>query len=256
VAGAAEFDSVSPRSAEADAVDSVLTGVDTDLEDGPRKVLAILRASMSNATPADLRSDAWVIRQNALRLLSAQREFLDRFAGPAAANLAARVAARVEHGVSRDAVGLTAVDGVGATRASKLATGGHRRPRDLVEAGVAELGRAGISEGVAERVVASARKCPAVAVEWGPFPDAIDAGDHREVSVTVSNRGGGARLGVRLTVNGVEMTGKTAYVTDETALPAVVFGAPDRDELEFRVEVTTPDLPLLPVTESRTVRVR
>jgi replicative superfamily II helicase len=256
VADAAEFDSVSARSAEADAVDSVLAGVDTDLEDGPRKVLAILRASMSNATPADLRSDAWVIRQNALRLLSAQREFLDRFAGPAAANLAARVAARVEHGVSRDAVGLTAVDGVGATRASKLATGGHRRPRDLVEAGVAELGRAGLSEGVAERVVASARECPAVAVEWGSFPDAIDAGDHREVSVTVSNRGGGARLGVRLTVNGVEMTGKTAYVTGETSLPAVVFGAPDEDELEFRVEVTTPDLPLLPVTESRTVRVR
>jgi len=66
-----------------------------------------------------------VIRQNALRLLAALSEFLDRFAGPRAANLACRVEARVEHGVSREAVALTAIEGVGSGRA-----GAARRRRD------------------------------------------------------------------------------------------------------------------------------
>ncbi|WP_101298106.1 DEAD/DEAH box helicase [Halegenticoccus soli] len=252
VAGAAEFDSVSARQSEQDAVESVL-GRETDLENGHRKVLAILRASMTGSTPADLRSDAWVIRQNALRLLAALREFLDRFAGPRAANLARRVEARVEHGVSRDAVGLTAIDGIGAGRASTLSTGGLATPADVIDAGADELVRAGMSRGVAERVVERARELPRIAVEWGSFPDRIARGESEMREVTVRNVGGGARAGVRVTVNGVEMSEKTTYLSDATTVPVGVFGA--QDELEFAVEVAFPDLPLLPFVESRTVAV-
>ncbi|MFC6827208.1 DEAD/DEAH box helicase [Halopelagius fulvigenes] len=254
VAGAAEFHDVSPRQSEGDAVDEVLSDVSTHLEDGPRKVFAILHAGMRNSTPSELRSDAWVIRQNALRLISALREFLDAFAGPRAANLARRVEARVEHGVSRDAVGLTAVDGIGPNRASKLATGGLRSPRDVVEAGEAELRRAGLSEGVAEQVVRNARNFPAVEVSWGEFPDTIATGENEMCEVTVGNRGGGGTVGVRVTVNDVEMTTKETYLTDSVSVPVGVFGA-TADELEYRVEVTFPDDPLHPVTATRTVDV-
>jgi replicative superfamily II helicase len=254
VADAAAFDSVSARQSERDAVDEVLAGVDTDLDDGNRKVFAVLEAAMNDATPADLRSDAWVIRQNALRLLAALREFAEQFAGPRAANLVRRVAARVEHGVPREAVGLTAVDGVGPGRANRLATGGARRPRDLVDAGVDGLADAGLSEGVAERVVERARDLPAVVVDWGSFPDTVARGDSGMHEVTVRNRGGGARAGLRVTVNGVEMHATTAYLSDETALPVGVFGA-DADELAFEVAVVFPDLPLLPERDERTVRV-
>jgi replicative superfamily II helicase len=254
VAGAVEFRSVSARSNEADAVDSMLVGTDTDLEDGPRKVLAILRAAMTGSTPADLRSDAWVIRQNALRLLAALREFLDRFAGPEAANLAARVEARVEHGVSRDAVGLTAIDGIGSGRAGKLATGGLRSPADVLDAGETELTRAGLTEGVAERVVESAAELPRVEVEWGQFPDSVATGENELREVTVRNRGGGARAGIRVTVNDVEMTTKTCYLADETTIPVGVFGGTSA-EMEFTVSVVFPELPLLPVRDSRSVTV-
>ena len=153
VATATEFDSVSPRSSERDAVDTILSGgrepVSTvkgvatrattprvdDLDDGPRKVLAILRASVADSVPSDLRSDAWVIRQNALRLLAAFREFAETFADPQTAGLVARVAARVEHGVVADAVGLTAVDGIGAGRADTLAAADLTTPAALVDAG-------------------------------------------------------------------------------------------------------------------------
>ena len=264
VADAGEFDSVSARRDEREAVRAVLGGggrdgtgtgsAGADLDPGNRKVLAILRASMDGTTPSELRSDAWVIRQNALRLLGALRAFCAEFAGPASANLVRRVSARVEHGVSEGAVGLTAIDGVGAGRAQKLAKEGLSTPEDVRRAGVEGLVAAGLSEGVAERVLDNARSLPAVVVEWGVFPDSIGRGENEMREVGVRNAGdGGASAGVRVTVNDVEMTATSAYL-GETTVPVGVFGA-DHDELTYAVEVTFPDLPLPPVREERVVRV-
>lgn len=256
VAAAKEFDSVSARQSETDAIDQVLSaeGVETNLEEGNRKVLAILHAAMAGRTPSDLRSDAWVIRQNALRLLAALQEFLARFAGPRAANLARRVEARVEHGVSKESVPLTAIDGVAAGRAETLSGGGLNTPEDVVEAGALEMSRMGLSESVAEKVLLNARDLPHVDIEWGDFPTSIATGENEMCEVTVKNTGGGASAGIRVTVNGVEMHEKTTYLSDVATVPAAVFGAAD-DELTFTVEVSFPELPLLPYRESRTVDV-
>ena len=252
VATAAEFDSVSARSDEEDAVAAVL-GSTPDLDPGSRKVLAILKSSMRGTTPAELQSDAWVIRQNALRLLAALRAFFDRFAGARAANLARRVEARIENGISDDAVGLTAIDGVGSGRASQLAAAGLTTPADVREAGVEGLVAAGLSEGVAERVVDSAGDLPNVVVEWGSFPDAVARGENAMREVRVRNVGGDARAGLRVTVNGVEMTTKDSYLGEAT-LPVGVFGG-DADRLEFAVKVAFPELPVHPTVETRTVRI-
>jgi replicative superfamily II helicase len=253
VAGAGEFDSVSCRSSERDAVTGVLTGTDSLDDDGHRKVLAILRSSMDGSTPGELQSDAWVIRQNALRLLAALREFLDTFDAPEAANLARRVEARVEHGVSADTVGLTAVDGVGAGRAQQLAGEGVGTPADVLDAGTDGLVDAGLSAGVAERVLANARDLPAVEVDWGRFPERIGPGEKTVRELRVRSTAGGARASVAVTVNDVAMTDTTAYL-GETTVPCAVFGG-SADEMTFRVTVTFPDLPLPPVSETRTVRV-
>ncbi|WP_255151584.1 DEAD/DEAH box helicase [Halorarius halobius] len=253
VADSAEFDSVSARRDERDAVRAVLDGEAEELEPGNRKVLAILRASMEGTTPSELQSDAWVIRQNALRLLAALRSFLERFAGGRAANVARRAEARVENGISSQAVGLTAIDGVGKGRAQKLATEGLTTPADVVEAGVDGLVDAGLSEGLAERVVEHASDLPAVTFDWGEFPDSIARGDNEMCEVRVSNAGGGASAEIRVTVNGVEMTTESRYLGEAT-LPVGVFGG-SPDELEFRTEVAFADLPLRPVSATRTVRV-
>ena len=255
VAAAGEFDSVSARSAESEAIDRILEDRGTDLENGHRKVFAILIAGMADSIPADLRSDAWVIRQNALRLLAALSEFLDRFAGPRAANLACRVEARVEHGVSREAVALTAIDGVGSGRAERLANAGVTSPVAVVNAGPAALANAGLSDSVAERIVDAARDCPRIEVDWGPFPETIAVGENELCEVGVATVAGAARVGIRVTVNDVEMTATTTYLDGETTVPVGVFGPPDAAELEFGIEVTYPDLPLLPVRATRTIRV-
>ncbi|RKS80939.1 replicative superfamily II helicase [Haloarcula quadrata] len=255
VAGATEFDSVSARSDEEDAVHAVLgDSVDDSLDAGQRKVLAILRSGMTGTTPTELKSDAWVIRQNALRLLAAMREFVDTLGPARYANLACRVEARVEHGISADAVGLTAIDGVASGRAGKLAAAGLTSPADVVEAGEDGLVRAGLSDGVAEQVLANARDLPVVSIDWGDFPETIAPGDNDMREVTVENTGGSARAGLRVTVNGREMTAKPSYLGQAT-LPVAVFGA-DADELTFTVEVAFPALPLPTITETRSVLVR
>jgi hypothetical protein len=71
--------------------------------------------------------------------------------------------------------------------------------------------------------------------------------------VTVSNDGDGARAGLRVTVNGHEMTTADVYL-GTTTLPVGVFGG-DAEELTYTVEVHYPELPLAPVSDSRQVRV-
>jgi replicative superfamily II helicase len=253
VAGAVEFDSVSARSDEADAIDAVLGERADDLADGPRKVLAILRAAMDGSTPGALKSDAWIIRQNALRLLGALRTVLDRFDGAETANLVARVVARVETGISADAVGLTAIEGVGATRARTLAAAGLETPEDVVAAGVDGLAATGLAEGVAERVHEAARDLPVVEVDWGDLPGTVGRGERSIHEVTVRTAAGAARAGLRVTVNGVEMTAKDSYL-GATELPVALFGS-DTDRLELAVRVAFPDLPLPPSVHTRTVTV-
>jgi replicative superfamily II helicase len=253
VADAAEFDSVSARRDEREAFGAVLGGEGDDLDPGNRKVLAILRASMSGTTPAELKSDAWVIRQNAVRMLAALRAFCERFATPRDANLVRRVEARVEHGISAEAVGLTAIEGVGSGRASKLASESLATPGDVREAGVDGLVAAGLSEGLAERVLEQAEALPDLSFEWNGVPETIARGGNAMAEVTVRNGGNGASAGVRVTVNGVEMSTETRYL-GTTTVPVGVFGG-DAETLTYEVEVAFPGLPLSPVTDSRTVRV-
>ena len=253
VAQAAEFDSVSARRDERESFAAVLGDEGSDMDGGNRKVLAILRAGMSGTTPAELQSDAWVIRRNGLRMLAALRAFCERFATPRDANLVRRIEARVEHGISADAVGLTAIDGVGTGRAQKLARSGLETPADVVDAGVERLVEAGLSEGLATRIVEQARSLPDVSFEWNGVPATIPSGENTMAEVTVTNAGDGSPAGVRVTVNDVEMTSQTVYL-GETTVPVGVFGG-DADELAYTVEVAFSSLPLVPVTDTRTVRV-
>ena len=253
VADATAFDSVSARRDERETFGAVLAGEGDDLEPGNRKVLAILRAGMDGTTPAELQSDAWVIRQNALRLLAALRAFCERFASPRDANLVRRIEARLEHGVGEEAVGLVAVGGIGSGRASKLAKAGLVDPADIRRVGVEGLIDAGLSEGVAERVLEQARALPGVAIEWEGMPEAVPEGENTMAEVTVRNAGEGAPAGVRVTVNDVEMSETTRYL-GETTVPVGVFGG-DTEELTYEVEVSFPELPLYPIRDRRVVAV-
>lgn len=254
VARATEFDSVSARRSERDAIDAALAGHSaTELDAGERKVLAILRGAMAGSTPAELSGDSWVIRRNALRLLAALHAFCERFADPRDVNRVRRIEGRVEYGVSDDAVGLTAIDGVGPGRASKLATEGITAPAEVRAVGTDGLVAAGLAESVADRIRENATELPAIGIDWGDFPKEIPRGENELCEVGVASTAGGGRAAIRVTVNGVEMTRTDTYL-GSTTVPVGVFGGA-AEELTYTVEVVFPDLPLSPVTESRSVRV-
>ena len=252
VAQATEFDDVRARSDEREAVDAIL-GEDTDgLSPGRRKVLAIIHATMAGSVPAALRSDAWVIKQNTLRLLSALRAFCGEFATPTAANRARRLEARVAHGVGDDLVALTAIDGVGQTRAQTLADAGLTTPAAIATADQDDLEAAGIGPGISTQLVEAAAELPQLGVDWGTFPETIERGANAFHEIEITNSGDGATVGVVVTVNGVEMTTQTTYLTDRSSVPVGVYGG-DAETLEFNVTVVTPRLPLAPIQEVRTV---
>lgn len=253
ISQASEFDSVSARQSEREAINAALGGRGSALEAGERKVLAILRGAMTGTTPSELSGDAWVIRQNALRLLAALQAFCSRFADPRTTNLISRIEGRVEYGVSDDAIGLTAISGVGPGRASKLAGEGLTSPGDVRKAGVEGLVAAGLTESVGERVLENAGELPTVAIDWGEFPAEIDSGENEICEVGIESTAGGANAAVRVTVNEIEMT-ETETFLGSTAVPVGVFGG-DADDLTYTVEVVFSDLPLQPIVESRSVRV-
>jgi replicative superfamily II helicase len=254
VAAAAEFGSVSARSDEREAIRGVVGTPDEGApEDASvRKVLAVLRTGIEGRTPAALRGDAWAIRRNADRLLAALRAICEAFGGPGAANRVRRVAARLGEGVDADAVALTSIDGVGATRAETLLDTGIESPTAVREAGEDGLVAAGLGEGVAERVAANAADLPVITVDWD-LPDRIGRGANTMGEVTVRNGGGGTRAAIRVSVEGRPMTTERAYLGTRT-LPVAVFGA-DAETLTYAVTVWFPDLPLDPVRETRTVAV-
>ncbi|MFB6111290.1 MAG: DEAD/DEAH box helicase [Halobacteriaceae archaeon] len=252
IADAAAFDSVSARSDETDAIDAIVDA--PAMDDGARKVLAILRGAMRGEVPPALRSDAWVIQSNARRLLAALQAFCREFRDPFAENLVVRVDARIETGVPADAVGLTAIDGIGAGRAQRLAEAGMHTPTAVLEADVDGLVAAGLSEALAERIHRRATTIPRVSIDWGSFPDRIGTGERDFREVEVSTMGDGGRVGIRVTVDDVEMTRRETYLDGTTTIPVGVFGAA-AGSLTYEVSVALAEEPIAPLVEQRTVTV-
>jgi hypothetical protein len=101
---------------------------------------------------------------------------------------------------------LTAIEGVGKARANKLGREGLATPADVRAAGVDGLVVVGLSEGLAERVLEQAESLPDLSLEWSGVPEAIARGENAMPEVTVRNEADRAPAGVRVTLNGVEMT--------------------------------------------------
>ncbi|MFP4218933.1 MAG: DEAD/DEAH box helicase, partial [Salinarchaeum sp.] len=81
-------------------------------------------------------------------------------------------------------------------------------------------------------------------------------GENMLRDLRIRNVGGGATVGIRVTVNDVEMTQTETYLGRDatTTVPIGVYGG-DPDVMIYTVTVTTPEKPLHPVTDERRVRV-
>jgi len=184
------------------------------------KVYAILSTYIERGeVPEALRGDAWLIRQNALRLLSALQAFLLRFNAPETVLRARILGLRLEYGAPEGLCPLLQLDGVGIKQATQLHARGVRSPSDITPKMVPHL-TAGT------RVTQSIAQVPDITIDMR-LPESIAFGQSVLCHASVRNARGGGRVCVTVSANGVRMLRDTFYAAKGYAksIPIGVYGS-------------------------------
>jgi len=216
VASAEEFADVVVRRNEVSAIKRT----QSSYQGHKSKVRAILDTYIGRGEIAEaLRSDAWLIRQNALRLLSALEAFIERFNAPETVLRARILALRVEYGAPEELCSLLQLDGVGIKQATQLHAQGVRSPFDLTPAILTRL----VS---GTRIARSIDRLPKITVDM-QLPDSVPFGQSAMCYATISNARGGARLTVTVLANGLKMFRDSFYLAKgyTKSIPIGVYGS-------------------------------
>lgn len=198
VARAAEFSDVATRPGEASSLR--LLGMESG-PGGMAKVRAILAGLIGRTLPDELRSDAWAIKQNASRLLSALSRFCEEFSGETLSKKVRMVSLQIDKGIPEEAVELASVEGVGERSLELLVNGGIRSLRDAADKKPEDLIRMGIRGPVAIDIVEAARKMPKAEVDLSGIPGRAPSGA-LNASIIVRNLGADGKLAVSINASG------------------------------------------------------
>ena len=227
VASAEEFTGVVVRRNELSAI----KGAKAHYKGPKSKVHAILKVYIERGEiPEALRSDAWLIRQNALRLLSALEAFLLRFNAPETVLRAKILALRLEYGAPEQLCPLLQLDGVGIKQATQLYTQGIRSPFDITPAMLSKLV-------AGTRIAQSINKLPEIVIDM-QLPDSIAFGQGLMCHATLTNARGGARVSVTVFANGLKMLRDSFYLANGYAksIPIGTYGS-QNERVTYQVRV-------------------
>jgi replicative superfamily II helicase len=216
VASAEEFADVVVRRNEVSAIKRT----QSSYQGHKSKVCAILDTYIGRGEIAEaLKSDAWLIRQNALRLLSALEAFIERFNTPETVLRARILALRLEYGAPEELCSLLQLDGIGIKQATQLHAQGVRSPLDLTPTILSRL----IS---GARIARSIDRLPKITIDI-QLPDSIPFGQSAMCHATISNAQGGARLTVTVFANGLKMFRDSFYLAKgySKSIPIGVYGS-------------------------------
>ncbi len=213
VAKASEFSDVVSRPGEASSLKAF------GLESGPggiAKVRAILAGLIGKNLPDELRSDAWAIKQNAARLLSAFSRFCEEFSGATLSRKIRMVSLQIDKGIPEEAVELASIEGVGERSLEMLMKGGIRSLRDAAEKKPEDLIRMGLRGTVAIEVVDAAKKLPRAEVDMSGVPVTVLAG-HLNASINVRNAGASGKFAVSVKANDHSVKEERCYLGQGSA---------------------------------------
>jgi replicative superfamily II helicase len=206
IAKAAEFSDVVTRPGEASSLKAY--GGEPG---GMAKVRAILAGLIGRTLPDELKSDAWAIKQNASRLLSAFSRFCEEYSGATLSRKVKMVSMQIDKGIPEEAVELASIDGVGERSLELLIKGGIRSLRDAADKKPEDLIKIGIRGPVAIDIVDAARKLPRAEVDMSGIPGTALPGNV-STSITVSNVGASGKLAVSVKANGSEARSECFYL--------------------------------------------
>ncbi|MGZ4864470.1 MAG: DEAD/DEAH box helicase [Halobacteriota archaeon] len=216
VASAEEFADVVVRRNEVSAIKRT----QSSYQGHKSKVRSILDTYIGRGEIAEaLKSDAWLIRQNALRLLSALEAFIERFNAPETVLRTRILALRLEYGASEELSSLLQLDGIGIKQATQLHAQGVRSPSDLTPAILSRLV-------FGARIAESIDRLPKITIDM-KLPDSIPFGQSAMCYATISNAQGGARLTVTVFANGLKMFRDSFYLAKgySKSIPIGVYGS-------------------------------
>ncbi|HTY91084.1 MAG TPA: DEAD/DEAH box helicase [Methanocella sp.] len=208
VARAAEFSDVAARPGEMASLKSL--GIDAG-PGGMAKVRAILAGLIGRTLPDELKSDAWAIKQNASRLLSAFSRFCEEFSGEALSKKVRMVSLQIDKGIPEEAVELASIEGVGERSMELLVNGGIRSLRDAADKKPEDLIRMGIRGPVAIDIVEAARKMPKAEVDLTGVPGKAPSGA-LNTSITLRNVGADGKLAVKIKASGMVVKSDRLYL--------------------------------------------
>lgn len=245
VASAAEFADVVVRRNEVATIKRARTQ-----HTGPRaKVYAVLKAYIERGeVPEALRSDAWLIRQNALRLLSALCAFLLRFNAPQAVLRARILSLRLEYGAPEELCPLLQLEGVGIKQATQLYEQGVRSPFAITPVVQSRL-IAGA------KVAQSIARLPRIVIDM-QLPDSVPFGQSQLYYAAVKNEGGGGRLSITVSANGAIMLHEIFYAAKDyvKSFPIGVYGS-QNSHVTYEIRADHVDCVLNPLVIKKTVTV-
>lgn len=227
VSSADEFSDVVIRRNEASAVKRALTGQ----KGAKSKVLAILKAYMEKGeVPEELRSDAWIIKQNAMRLFSALEAFLLEFNAPESVQRAKVLALRLEYGGPEELCPLLQLEGIGIKQATALFARGVRTPFDITAEHISKL----IS---GEKVARAIAKIPLISVEL-ELPGLIRFGENQICYAAINNSGGWGGVCVTVSANGLPMLRDVFHLPKNSSksVPVGIFGSKNA-QVNYEVRV-------------------
>jgi len=227
VASAEEFADIAVRRNEVSAIKRT----QPSYHGHKSKVLAILDAYIERGEVTEvLRSDAWLIRQNALRLLSALEAFLLLFNAPETVLRARILALRLEYGAPEELCPLLQLDGVGIKQATQLYAQGIKSPFDITPAVLSRLV-------AGTRIAQSIGKLPEIVIDM-LLPDSIAFGQSAMCHATVTNARGGTRVSVTVFANGLKMLRDSFYLANGYAksIPIGIYGS-QNERVTYQVRV-------------------
>ncbi|MCD1293411.1 ATP-dependent helicase [Methanocella sp. CWC-04] len=248
ISRAAEFSDVATRPGESGSVKS-LAGMDLG-PGGIAKVRAILNGYINRDVPDELKSDAWAIKQNASRLLSAFARFCEEYSSPVLSRKVKMVSVQIDKGVTEEAVSLASVPGVGDRSLDILFKGGIGSLRDAAEKKPEDLIRMGIRGSLAIDIVETARKLPGISVDFSGISRNFAQGN-RESELSLINSGGAGTIGVSVKAEGMTICEEKMYIGagDNKKVPVRLPAGDGPVHIKVSVDYTDA---MLPVDEWKT----
>ncbi|MGQ9720808.1 MAG: DEAD/DEAH box helicase [Candidatus Jordarchaeum sp.] len=220
VSRAKEFEDIVVRRIEKKFLKTVLSNLENHhtekLNEPQEKVLAILISYLKQIKILeDLRADSWIIKQNALRLLSALGRFATELMTEDISRIIRLLTFKLEKGALDEQIELIQVPGIGPKTVDLLISKGISTLDQLMQSSAYDLTRIGLPPKTGKKILEEAKNLPKAMVSV-KTNQILKSEDIIELQTTVQNSGKPGRFQISIWLNNKEILKKSTTISKDT----------------------------------------